>query len=263
MLLAVRKLTSDLGQPRLELHWALLHTHACIRVCDDGINVRFYSGVDLGFWSGGPSRVLTPGYIASPKCAENRGFPWKLPENCMILTKSWGQGGPAPRAPWIHQCRPNWRFYIKLLTVLQLMCRSIQVCKKTNGEFDGIPMALFVKISHLLHFISLWSLVYAWESRSSADATNSKFLTFLHLWSFVSGIEIGPRVHRTQAGLEFIKHPIRKLKGGHCQKSNHVIGQRLKRDRAILQWCPRNSSWLVFFLEIPHNSNTRTVLTSI
>ncbi len=26
-------------------------------------------------------------------------FPLKLPENCMILKKSWGQGGAAPRAP--------------------------------------------------------------------------------------------------------------------------------------------------------------------
>ncbi len=46
------------------------------------------------FGQGGASRVLTPKGALKPKFAENRGFPLKLPENCMILKKYWGQGGP-------------------------------------------------------------------------------------------------------------------------------------------------------------------------
>ena len=30
-----------------------------------------------------------------------RVFPWKLPENCMILKKSWGRRGVPPGPPWI------------------------------------------------------------------------------------------------------------------------------------------------------------------
>ncbi len=41
---------------------------------------------DPGFWSGGPS--FDPRGALSPKVAQNRGFPLKLPENCMILKKS-------------------------------------------------------------------------------------------------------------------------------------------------------------------------------
>ncbi len=49
----------------------------------------------------GPSVVLTPrGGALSPKYARNKGFPLKLPENCMILKISWGQGcGPGPPGP--------------------------------------------------------------------------------------------------------------------------------------------------------------------
>ena len=66
-----------------------------------------YPGVDPGFWSGAPSKVLTLRGALSPKFAQNRGFPLKLPENCMVLKKSWGQGGPGPpRAPWIRYCHP-------------------------------------------------------------------------------------------------------------------------------------------------------------
>ncbi len=35
----------------------------------------------------------------SLKFSPNRGFPWKLPENYMILKKCWGQGGPGPKGP--------------------------------------------------------------------------------------------------------------------------------------------------------------------
>ncbi len=56
------------------------------------------SGAVPGFWSGGPSGVLTPREAMSPKFTQNRVFPLKLPENCMILNKSWGQGVRAPSA---------------------------------------------------------------------------------------------------------------------------------------------------------------------
>ncbi len=60
------------------------------------------SAVDPRFWSEGPSGVLTLVGAMNPKFAWNRGFPLKLPENCMILKKSWGQGGPGPPGPpWI------------------------------------------------------------------------------------------------------------------------------------------------------------------
>ncbi len=41
------------------------------------------------------------GGALSSKFAQNRGFPLKLPENCMILKKSWmqGGGGSGPKAP--------------------------------------------------------------------------------------------------------------------------------------------------------------------
>ena len=48
---------------------------------------------------GGPSRVLTLRGALSPKFAQNWVFPLKLPENCVILKISWGQGGP-----WIRHC---------------------------------------------------------------------------------------------------------------------------------------------------------------
>ena len=56
------------------------------------------------FGQGRPSGVLTQGggVALSPKFAQNRGFPLKLLENCMILKKSWGPGGArAPRAPLV------------------------------------------------------------------------------------------------------------------------------------------------------------------
>ena len=52
-----------------------------------------WSGMDPGFWSGG-QQSFDPKGGPEPKIAKNRGFPSKLPENCMILEKSWGQGGP-------------------------------------------------------------------------------------------------------------------------------------------------------------------------
>ena len=35
----------------------------------------------------------------SPKFAQNRGFPLKLPENCMILKKSWAASGLSSQGP--------------------------------------------------------------------------------------------------------------------------------------------------------------------
>ncbi len=51
------------------------------------------AGADPGFWSGGPSGVLTPRRALSPKCAQNRFFPLKLPENCMIKKNLGAKGG--------------------------------------------------------------------------------------------------------------------------------------------------------------------------
>ncbi len=39
------------------------------------------------------------GGALSPKLLKIGGFPLKLPENCMILKKSWGQGGLGPQGP--------------------------------------------------------------------------------------------------------------------------------------------------------------------
>ncbi len=59
------------------------------------------SGADLGSRSGGPSGVLTPrGGPWAQNLPKIRVFPLKLPENCMILKKSWeARGVRAPRAP--------------------------------------------------------------------------------------------------------------------------------------------------------------------
>ncbi len=62
------------------------------------------TGADSAFWLGGPSGVLTPKGGPELKFAQNRDFSLILPENWMILKKSWGQRGAwAPRAPWIRQ----------------------------------------------------------------------------------------------------------------------------------------------------------------
>ncbi len=60
------------------------------------------TGADPGFWSGGPSGVLSAegGGGLSPKFAQNRGFSlkimWKLYD---FEQKSWGHGGPWPPGP--------------------------------------------------------------------------------------------------------------------------------------------------------------------
>ena len=46
-----------------------------------------YPGADPGFWSGGPSDVLTPGGPEPEICS-------KLPESCMMLKNTGGKGGP-------------------------------------------------------------------------------------------------------------------------------------------------------------------------
>ena len=45
-------------------------------------------------------KSFDPRGALTPKFAQNRGFPLKLPENCIILKKIWGVRGQAPRAPW-------------------------------------------------------------------------------------------------------------------------------------------------------------------
>ncbi len=68
---------------------------------DDNNIMRSNTGADPGFWSGGQWSFDQKGGL-SPKFAQNRAFPLKLPKNCMILKKSWGQGGLGP--PWIRHC---------------------------------------------------------------------------------------------------------------------------------------------------------------
>ena len=58
---------------------------------------------DPGFWLGGPSGVLILGGRLCPKSAKNSGFPFKLPENCMIL-KNKILGASTPPHPWIRFC---------------------------------------------------------------------------------------------------------------------------------------------------------------
>ena len=54
-------------------------------------------GTDPGFWSGGFSGVLTPRGGLSPKFAQNRDFPLKLPEKCTTFEEILGaRGGPGP-----------------------------------------------------------------------------------------------------------------------------------------------------------------------
>ncbi len=50
-------------------------------------------------WSGQPSSLEPKGGDPEPNICSKLGFSLKLPENCMILKKSWGQGGPGPQGP--------------------------------------------------------------------------------------------------------------------------------------------------------------------
>ena len=51
---------------------------------------------DPGFWSRGQWSFDPRGGGSEPKFAQNRGFSFKLPENCMILKRSWGKWGLGP-----------------------------------------------------------------------------------------------------------------------------------------------------------------------
>ena len=64
--------------------WRPLHVHA---------------GADPGFWSGGQQSFDPKGWPWAQTLLKIGGFPLKLPENCMIKKKSWGQGGPGPQGP--------------------------------------------------------------------------------------------------------------------------------------------------------------------
>ncbi len=71
------------------------HSAECLLLRNEGTNLTTRHGSRI--LVRGPSRVLTKGGGAlSPNIAQNRGFPLKFPENCMILKKSWGQGGLGP-----------------------------------------------------------------------------------------------------------------------------------------------------------------------
>ncbi len=50
------------------------------------------------FGQGGPAEFLPKGGGLSPKFAQNRVFPLKLPENC-VKKNRWGKGGPGPQVP--------------------------------------------------------------------------------------------------------------------------------------------------------------------
>ena len=62
----------------------------CLHNDDDHNNGMVTQQVRIQDFGQGASGVLTPVGGLSPKFAQNGGFPLKLPENCMILKKSWG-----------------------------------------------------------------------------------------------------------------------------------------------------------------------------
>ncbi len=86
---------------------------------------------DPGFWSGGPSGILTPRGAPSPKFAQNRGCPLKLPENYMILKKSWGQGLPGPQGP------------------LDPLLRSVAVARQPSILMSVL---VFLELVYMLHW---------------------------------------------------------------------------------------------------------------
>ncbi len=58
-------------------------------------------GADPGIWSGGGPVEFWRGGAWAQNLRKIGFLPIKLPEKCMILKKSWGQGGRAPRPSWI------------------------------------------------------------------------------------------------------------------------------------------------------------------
>ncbi len=82
-------------------HWA----PSCLPVCSLPSSGR--TGADPGFWSEGSQQRFDPKGGPEKKKCENKGFPLKLPENCMILKKSGARGAQAPRAPWIRHCNTH------------------------------------------------------------------------------------------------------------------------------------------------------------
>ena len=60
-----------------------------------------FTGTDPGFWSGGPSGVLSPPSALNPKFAQNRVFSLKIDCKLHDFEKGGGQWGTSPpRAPW-------------------------------------------------------------------------------------------------------------------------------------------------------------------
>ena len=58
---------------------------------------QFLLGRIQDFGQGGPAEFWPQGDLEPKICS-------KLPKNCMVLKKKWGQVGPGPQAPWICQC---------------------------------------------------------------------------------------------------------------------------------------------------------------
>ena len=100
------------------------------------------SGADPGFWSGGPSGVLTPGGSLSPILLKS------LPENCMILKKFWGQrGGRTRRAPLVGIHIAKSRTALNPDSFISAPCSRIH---KANPEQQWTQIRLFLLASNPL-----------------------------------------------------------------------------------------------------------------
>ncbi len=83
--------------PKLSLSWTNHHHPQLLAhrrpLCLDAEK----PGVDPGFFSGWAQQSFDPkGGGWAQNLLKIGVFPLKLPENCMILKKSWGKGGPGP-----------------------------------------------------------------------------------------------------------------------------------------------------------------------
>ena len=83
------------------------------RCVENGAVEKYGGGADPGFWSGEPSRVLTPGGPLSLKFAQNRGFPlffaWK--PNDFGGNRGPGSKGPLDPLVLTPPClRGDWEF---------------------------------------------------------------------------------------------------------------------------------------------------------
>ncbi len=82
-------------------HAVVQNAACCMLVslpCRSQITNFFFQQGNCGFLLQGRIREFGQGG-PEPKICKKRGFPLKLPENCMILKKYWGQGGQGSRVP--------------------------------------------------------------------------------------------------------------------------------------------------------------------